>query len=241
MAGPKHSNEGASIPIIYEDNHLLVVEKPVNMLSQADDSRDPDILSVLKEDIKRRYGKPGNVYLGLVHRLDRPVGGVMVFAKTSKAASRLSDAIRTRHFDKTYLAVVHTKPKEKHATLKHYLLKDPKTNMVSVVSPKVNGAKEAILDYQTLASSEGLSLVQVKLHTGRPHQIRVQFAAIGCPLYGDQRYGAHLNTPGQQIALWSNQIAFEHPTTKESLRFSSLPGEQHPWFLWSELIRNLAK
>lgn len=239
MAGPKHSLEGASVPIIYEDNHLLVVEKPVNMLSQADDSRDPDLLSVLKEDIKRRYGKPGNVYLGLVHRLDRPVGGVMVFAKTSKAASRLSDAIRTRNFDKTYVAVVHNKPKDKQATLKHHLLKDTKTNMVSVVSPKVNGAKEAILDYQTIASNEGLSMVKVKLHTGRPHQIRVQFAAIGCPLFGDQRYGANVNKPGEQLALWSNKLSFEHPTTKEMLHFTSLPPERHPWFLWTELIRNL--
>lgn len=239
MAGPAHSADGSKIPIIYEDNHILVVEKPVNMPSQADDSRDPDLLSVLKEDIKRRYGKPGNVYLGLVHRLDRPVGGVMVFAKTSKAASRLSDAIRTRHFDKTYIAVVHKKPQDKQATLRHHLLKDTRNNMVSVVSSQVDGAKEAILDYQTLSSSDGLSLVKVKLHTGRPHQIRVQFAAIGCPLFGDQRYGAEVNSHGQQLALWSTSLAFEHPTTKEMLHFSSKPPEQHPWFLWTELIRNL--
>lgn len=239
MAGPKDVKETSAINVLYEDNHILVVEKPVNMPTQEDDSRDPDLLSVLKADLKHRHQKPGNVYLGLVHRLDRPVGGVMVFAKTSKAASRLSDAVRTRHFDKTYIAVVHGKPKQPQGTLVHWLLKDTKTNMVSVVHESKPGAKEAILDYQTIGSAEGLSLVKVKLRTGRPHQIRVQFAAIGCPLYGDQRYGSELNKPGQQLALWSTKLSFEHPTLKEEVRFTSTPNEHYPWVLWSELIRNL--
>nr|WP_240343875.1 RNA pseudouridine synthase [Paenibacillus sp. SYP-B3998] len=214
---------------MFEDNHILVVEKPVNMPTQEDDSRDPDLLSLLKADLKHRHSKPGNVYLGLVHRLDRPVGGVMVFAKTSKAASRLSDAVRTRAFDKTYVAVVHGKPPQPSATLRHWLRKDTRTNTVSVVREGQPEAKEAVLDYWLLGSQDGLSLLRVKLHTGRPHQIRVQLAAIGCTLYGDQRYGSTVNKPGQQLALWSTELAFEHPTLKETLSFRSLPPQQYPW------------
>jgi 23S rRNA pseudouridine1911/1915/1917 synthase len=229
----------SGIPVLYEDNHILVVVKPVNMPTQEDDSRDPDLLNTLKAELKARHQKTGNVYLGLVHRLDRPVGGVMVFAKTSKAASRLSEEVRTRHLDKTYVAVVHGKPMKPEDTLINWLLKDTNNNTVHVVKAGTPGAKEAILDYQTLGSSEGLSLIRVKLHTGRSHQIRVQLAAAGCPLYGDQRYGSGLNKPGQQLALWSTQLVLLHPTLKEQVRFSSLPPEQHPWLLWSELIRDL--
>ncbi|WP_312886168.1 RluA family pseudouridine synthase [Paenibacillus plantarum] len=221
---------GASqIPIIFEDNHILVVEKPVNMPTQEDESRDLDLLNALKTDIKERYNKPGNVYLGLVHRLDRPVGGVMVFAKTSKAASRLSDAVRTRQLDKTYVAVVHGKPSQPAATLRHWLWKDTRTNTVSVVKAGQQDAKEAVLDYKLLGSQDGLSLIQIKLHTGRPHQIRVQLAAIGCTLYGDQRYGSAVNKPGQQLALWATALAFEHPVRGEQMHFRSLPPVQRPW------------
>ncbi|MCZ8513008.1 RluA family pseudouridine synthase [Paenibacillus filicis] len=220
------------IPVLYEDNHVLVVVKPPNVPSQEDDSRDPDMLTLLKADLKHRHGKPGNVFLGLVHRLDRPVGGVMVFAKTSKAASRLSDAVRTRSIRKEYTAVVHGRPKEPQGTLTHYLLKDPKTNRVSVVPPAKSGAKEAVLDYRVLGSRDGCSKVQIELHTGRPHQIRVQFAAIGCPLVGDQRYGGPRAEPGQQIALWSTRLEFEHPTTKETLSFVSTPPQGYPSLLW---------
>lgn len=217
------------IPILFEDNHLLVVEKPPNILSQADQTEDKDILTILKEDIKERYNKPGNVYLGLVHRLDRPVGGVMVFAKTSKSASRLSDQIRKRELKKTYMAVVHGKPLKEKDTLIHYLLKDSKTNTVSAVKKETEGAKEAILDYEVLETASDFSLIKVNLHTGRPHQIRVQFATIGHPLYGDQRYGHKLNSVGQQIALWSHQIICQHPTLKESMTFTSLPEKREPW------------
>jgi 23S rRNA pseudouridine1911/1915/1917 synthase len=224
-----------SIPIIYEDNHLLIVVKPPNMPTQADDSLDLDLLTALKEDIKQRYAKPGSVYLGLVHRLDRPVGGAMVFAKTSKAASRLSESIRSRDFGKCYWAIVHGTPKKAQDKLVHYLVKDTKTNMVEAVDKKHPEAKEAILDYETIGSMDGLSLVYIVLHTGRSHQIRVQFAAIGCPLYGDQRYGAHVNQAGQQIALWSGKLSFEHPTLKEQLTFHSLPPvETYPWNSWED-------
>jgi len=213
------------VKIIYEDNHVLVVEKPVNVLSQADITNDEDMLSILKEYIKEKYQKPGNVYLGLVHRLDRPVGGVMVFARTSKAASRLSEDIRTRNFKKVYTALVYGKLREKSETLIHYLLKDENTNMVKVVSASDKNGKEAILDYEVLGFKRDMSLVRVNLHTGRPHQIRVQFSEIGHPIIGDQRYGKDLARVGEQIHLWASEITFAHPITKEQMTFKSTP----PW------------
>jgi 23S rRNA pseudouridine1911/1915/1917 synthase len=225
------------IPVIFEDNHVLIVVKPPNMPTQADDSLDLDLLAALKEDIKKRYSKPGSVYLGLVHRLDRPVGGVMVFAKTSKAASRLSESVRSRDFGKCYWAIVHGEPEKKQDKLIHYLLKDARKskNMVTSVPKETPNAKEAILEYETIGSTNGLSLVYVRLHTGRSHQIRVQLATIGNPLYGDQRYGAHINQAGQQIALWSAELSFEHPTLKKRLTFfSSPPVTTYPWNGWEE-------
>lgn len=220
------------IRIIYEDNHLLVVEKPVNILSQGDETGDIDLLTILKEDIKKRYNKPGNVYLGLVHRLDRPVGGVMVFARTSKAASRLSDQIRRRSFNKTYLAVIRGVPNKKEGRLVDYLWKDKKTNTVhGSKNPKEN-TMEAILDYEVLDSAGEMSLVKIKLHTGRPHQIRVQFSLAGFPLFGDQKYGKDVNEIGQQIALWSTEIALEHPTKKEKMSFKCIPPKNYPWDLF---------
>ncbi|MFS0574004.1 RNA pseudouridine synthase [Sporosarcina sp. 179-K 3D1 HS] len=221
-----------NIPILYEDNHLLIVEKPVNVPVQEDRTGDRDLLTLLKEDIKVRYDKPGNVYLGLVHRLDRPVGGVMVFAKTSKAASRLADELRRQEIGRTYLAVVRGTPSIKKDKLVHYVVKDARQNKVSVVDANQKDAKKAVLDYEVIASSNDLSLLSVNLHTGRPHQIRVQLAAIGCPLYGDQKYGASVNRPGQQIALWANSLRLTHPTKKEEITIESLPPEVHPWDLF---------
>lgn len=223
-----------NIPILFEDNHLLVVEKPVNIPVQEDRTGDEDMLSLLKQDIKVRFQKPGNVFLGLVHRLDRPVGGVMVFAKTSKAASRLSDAIRRGAFDKQYLATVRGKPSKDRARLEDYLVKDHKENKVYIASSNHKQAKKAILDYDVLWKKDGLTLLAVHLHTGRPHQIRVQLSAMGNPIYGDQKYGQKVNKPGQQIALWAHKLAFEHPTKKDMTEASSLPPEVYPWNLWWE-------
>lgn len=220
------------IPILYEDNHLLIVEKPVNIPVQGDVSGDMDLLTILKNDIKVRYQKPGNVYLGLVHRLDRPVGGAIVFAKTSKAASRLSDMIRKNTIERKYVAVVHGKPKKGKGQLIHYLYKDEKKNKVSVVSSEHPKGKKAILDYEVIKSKEGLSLLAVKLHTGRPHQIRVQLSSIGHPIYGDQKYGEGVNKPGQQIALWANAIQLIHPVRKEQVEVYSFPPEKFPWNIW---------
>lgn len=218
-----------NIPIIFEDNHLLVVEKPPNLLSQGDKTGDADILTLLKEDIKMRYNKPGNVYLGLVHRLDRPVGGVMVFAKTSKAAARLSDQIRKRELEKIYMAVIHGKPFKAKDALVHHLIKDNRTNTVTTTKSGVEGAKEAVLEYEVVTSARGLSLATIHLLTGRPHQIRVQFAAIGHPLFGDQKYGLNPRDKGQQIALWSHQITLKHPTLKKKTSFTSWPQKRQPW------------
>jgi len=225
-----------TIPIVYEDNHLLVVEKPPNILCQGDKTGDPDMLTLLKQDLKTRYNKPGNVYLGLVQRLDRPVGGVMVFARTSKAAARLSEQIRNKTFLKTYIALVHGRPAEEKGTLVHYLVKDNRTNKVSVVDKEVPKAKEAILDYTVVTTQQGLSLVKINLHTGRPHQIRVQFATLGHPLLGDYRYGPKTKQTSRKQAdklepfgLWSFKISCLHPITKERLHFNSLPVNYELW------------
>ena len=211
------------INVVYEDNHIIVVEKPVNIPVQADDSKDLDFLSMIKKYIKDKYNKPGNVYVGLVHRLDRPVGGIMVFAKTSKAASRLSEQVRLNKIKKVYHAVIEGKPlKEGH--LEDYLLKDSKTN-----TTKVNkSGKLSILDYKLISTVENLSLVKVFLKTGRSHQIRVQFSSRNLPLYGDQRYNKTAKV-GQQIALYATSLSFEHPTTKENLTFELDLPNKYPW------------
>jgi 23S rRNA pseudouridine1911/1915/1917 synthase len=170
--------------------------------------------------------------------LDRPVGGVMVFAKTSKSASRLSEQIRLREFKKSYYAVVHGTFTQKSGSLNDYLLKDSRTNIVEVVSKSTDGAKEALLDYEVLNSVENLSFVRVQLHTGRPHQIRVQFSNSRHPLYGDQKYGMKQNKPGQQIALWSAEIILLHPTQKEEMAFRSAPPSAYPWNLFQKEILN---
>jgi len=156
----------------------------------------------------------------------------MVFARTSKAASRISEQIRIREFKKEYTAVIHGIPLNKEGTLKDYLKKDTVSNIVSVVSPQTPGAKEAILDYNVVSSESGLSLVKIRLHTGRPHQIRVQFAHLGHPLYGDQKYGSKFNKEGMQIALWSTEIRLKHPTLKEEMVFRSQPPDIVPWNLF---------
>ncbi len=220
------------IHLLYEDNHLLVVEKPPNMLTQSDSTGDDDLLSALKENIRIRYNKPGNVYLGLVHRLDRPVGGAMVFAKTSKAAARLSEQIRKNELDKQYLAVVFGRPEKPSGTLVNFLSKDEATNTVRVVDGTEVG-KKASLEYKVLDFSQGMSLIKIKLHTGRSHQIRVQLSAIGHPLYGDQKYGRGLNKPGMQLALWSVEIGFMHPTLKQFQSYKSVPPDIYPWNLFN--------
>lgn len=212
--------------ILYEDNHLLVVEKPINIPSQEDNTKDKDMLSILKDYIKEKYNKPGNVYLGLVHRLDRPVGGVMVFARTSKCASRLSEQIRNKKFNKIYNIVCMNKINEQ-GRLEDYLLKDEKNNIVKVD----NKGKLAILNYKRLAYKNDLSLVEVKLETGRSHQIRVQLSNNGNPLFGDQKYNKNSKV-GQQIALFAKKIEFYHPVSNELMTFELDLPNRYPFNLF---------
>lgn len=216
------------INIIYEDNHLLVVEKPINIPTQEDNTKDKDLLTILKEYIKEKYNKPGNVYLGLVHRLDRPVGGIMVFARTSKAASRLSEQVRNKIFKKTYNAVVIGNI-NKEGKLKDYLLKDEKKNIVKVDK---NG-KEAILNFKKLDFKNNMSLVEINLETGRSHQIRVQMSHYGYPLFGDQKYNKTSKT-GEQIALFAKKIEFIHPTTNELLTFELDLPNRYPFTIFNK-------
>lgn len=210
--------------ILYEDNHLLVVFKPAGYLSQGDGSHAPDLLTYFKADLKRRYQKPGAVYLGLVHRLDRPVSGVMVLAKTSKAASRLSEQIRQGQIQKVYRARV-SNPETllEEGSLEDFLLKDARLNRTRVVPQSEMGSKYAKLTYRVCFRTPQFAEVEILLETGRAHQIRVQFASRGHALLGDQRYGKAI--AGQNLALCAVQLAFEHPTTHEHLQFSVEPPE----------------
>lgn len=215
--------------ILYEDNHIIVVLKPQNVPSCEDESKDENMLSIIKEYIRVTYNKQGNVYLGLVHRLDRPTGGVMVFAKSSKAASRLSEQLRDGDFEKRYYAVLVGTPKEEKATLTHYMKKNAVNNMVYVCPPSVAGAKFAELEYEIIDSKLGLSLADIKLHTGRSHQIRVQMSAIGTPVYGDMRYGGEKAKKGY-LSLWAYYLSFTHPVSKERMVFRVQPPKDvNPW------------
>lgn len=215
--------------VIYEDNHIIVVEKMVNIPSQGDKTGDVDMLSIIKDYLKEKYQKSGNVYLGLIHRLDRPVGGVMVFAKTSKAAARLSEQVREKAFQKEYLVVVNGKMESQKGEWKDWLFKNERANMSKVVPEGTKNAKQASLEYEVLKYNEeiNLSVVRVKLHTGRHHQIRVQFSSRGHSIYGDQKYGGRGH--GKQIALWAYRLTIFHPITKEEMTFQVLPEINGTW------------
>lgn len=224
-----------NLKVLYEDNHIIVVEKKPNIPSQADKTEDEDMLTIIKEYIKDKYKKPGNVYLGLVHRLDRPVGGVMVFAKTSKAASRLSNEVREKAFKKKYLAVVDGRIDKKEGILEDYLYKDERNNTSKVVNSTKKNAKYAKLEYKVLKYNEvkDLSLVEINLYTGRHHQIRVQLANFGHSIFGDQKYGKR--GKGKQIALWAYELTIEHPVTKEQIIFKDLPEPIGTWCILKEV------
>lgn len=218
------------VQILHEDNCILVVNKPQNLPSQADNSGDVDLLTLLKGYVKEKYNKPGEVYLGLVHRLDRPTGGVMVFAKNSKSAERLSKQIQDGTMEKTYYSVVCGCPKEKNGTWVNYLKKNPLTNVVYVATYSDEGVKRAELSYNVLQNyHDTVSLVKIKLATGRSHQIRVQFSCRGHAVFGDAKYGGDVLAKGHNLALWAVQLAFDHPVTKERMVFVSYPPQIEPW------------
>ena len=217
------------LKIIYEDNHIIVVEKPVNVPSQSDKTGDKDLLTMIKEYLKEKYHKPGEAYLGLVHRLDRPVGGVMVYAKTSKAAARLSEQIRQKQFSKKYLVIVDGKMEQRQGILEDYLWKNERTNTSKVVKEGTKNAKYAKLKYEVLkyVPETNLSVLKITLETGRHHQIRVQLSHAGHSIYGDQKYGSR--GKGKQIALWAYELSFIHPITKEKLNFTDMPETIGTW------------
>lgn len=218
------------INILYEDNHLLVVVKPFNIPTCPDESKDNNLLDILKDYIKVKYTKPGNVYLGLVHRLDRPVSGIMVFAKTSKAAERLTKQIKENKLNKTYYAIIEGDLKNKD-TLKDYLIKDGKTHNTYITSK--DKGKEAILNYEVIEKKDNLNLIKIELITGRHHQIRVQFSSRGYPLYGDHRYNKNfINDKYSNIALIAKYLSFYHPITKELLKFEIDTPKNYPWNLF---------
>lgn len=230
--------------ILYEDNHLLVVVKPPGVLSQEDQTRAPDMLTILKAWLKEKYKKPGNVYLGLLQRLDRPVSGVMVFAKTSKAASRMSEQIRKGLLKKKYHAVVWGIPEKKEDKIQSWLVKDEEKNKVTVFSENKNvpaNAKEAILYYRVIEEAvsfmdQQITLLDVDLKTGRSHQIRAQLSANDMPLVGDRKYGPNSDLYKGEICLESYMLSFEHPVTKEQMQFQTSKRYDSPWNLFIEHI-----
>ncbi len=215
--------------ILYEDNHIIVVLKPQMTACCPDESKDDNLLDQIKKYIKITCNKPGNVYVGLVHRLDRPTGGVMVYAKTSKAAARLTEGLQSGDFEKKYLTVLCGELPQERGTLTNYLRKNVVNNMVYICTPTEDGAKYAELDYKAIETKSKYTLAEVRLHTGRTHQIRVQMAGISHPVFGDMRYGGALAKKGK-LALWAYSLSFLHPITKERMRFLAYPPEEEtPW------------
>jgi ribosomal large subunit pseudouridine synthase len=226
--------------VVYEDNHLLCVSKRPGEIVQGDKTGDEPMSEALKSWLKEKYNKPGNVYLGVIHRLDRPVGGLVLFAKTSKALSRMNELFRTGDVSKRYWAVVTARPPKHSDTLEQYLVRNESQNKSYVArqGAATPGAKLARLSYRLLASGEHYHLLEIELHTGRHHQIRCQLAALGCPIKGDLKYGAPRSNPGGSISLLSRQISFTHPVSKEALTLTApVPDER----LWHDLEAAIAQ
>lgn len=213
--------------VLYEDNHIIIVYKQSGEIVQGDKTGDKPLSETIKEWIKEKYAKPGNVFLGVVHRLDRPVSGIVVFAKTSKALSRLNNMFRNGEVRKTYWAMVQTAPNMPEATLTNWLVRNEKQNKSYVYNNEMSNAKQAILKYKTIGQTEHYTLLEVNLLTGRHHQIRCQLAAMGCPIKGDLKYGARRSNPDGSISLLSHKVEFIHPVSKQKIVVvSPLPTEK---------------
>ena len=222
--------------VIYEDNHLLIVSKRPGEIVQGDKTGDVPMVESLKLYLKEKYNKPGNVFLGLVHRLDRPVGGLVIFAKTSKALSRMTQMFAKGEVQKSYLAIVTDRPQEAQARLTHYLVRNEKQNKSYAYHQERANSKRAELSYRLISSGEHYHLVEVDLHTGRHHQIRCQLSAIGCPIKGDLKYGAKRSNPDGSISLLSYRLRFRHPVSGIDLDIKApLPNER----IWRELGQSL--
>ena len=215
--------------ILYEDNHLLIVNKEPSEIVQGDKTGDVCLLDDVKSYIKETYNKPGNVYAGLVHRIDRPVSGAVIFAKTSKALSRMTLKIKEREFSKTYLAIVKNKPPQEAGELSDYMIKNEAQNKSYIVNSNTKGAKLAQLRYRVIGSSDSYYLLEVELITGRHHQIRAQLAHMGCPIKGDLKYGFPRSNPDASISLHAYKVKFEHPTTKNPITVTAPKPTGIPW------------
>lgn len=216
--------------VLYEDNHLIIVNKKAGEITQGDSSEDEPLPEKIKAYLKEKYEKPGNVYLGVVHRLDRPVSGLVLFAKTSKALSRMNTLFREDKVKKTYHAIVEAPPRENEGTLRHWLKKNEAQNKSYIVPKGTSGAKEAILHYRRLSDSDRYTLLEVGLETGRHHQIRTQLSGMGCIIKGDLKYGAKRSNPDGSISLHARQISFIHPVTKEPITVTApYPDADNLW------------
>lgn len=223
--------------IVYEDNHVIIASKRSGEIVQGDKTGDRTLADDVKEYIKEKYAKPGNVFLGVTHRLDRPVWGLVVFAKTSKALARLNDMFRNGEVHKTYWAICQNAPAEPEATLTHWITRNEKQNKSYAYDKEVPGSKKAVLHYRTISRSERYTLVEIELMTGRHHQIRCQLAKIGCPIKGDLKYGARRSNPDGSISLLARKVEFIHPVSKERICVESQVPDDN---LWREISGNLS-
>lgn len=222
--------------VLYEDNHIIIVSKRSGEIVQGDKTGDRTLADDVKAYIKERYAKPGNVFLGVVHRLDRPVSGIVVFARTSKALSRLNDMFRTKDVHKTYWALTKNTPAEPEAKLKNWIVRNEKQNKSYAYDREVPGSKEAVLHYKVIGKSDNYTLLEINLMTGRHHQIRCQLSTIGCPIKGDLKYGARRSNPDGSISLLARRIEFVHPVSKEHVSIEApLPDEK----IWHDIVGGL--
>ena len=216
--------------VVYEDNHIIIVNKSSSEIVQGDKTGDKPLPEMVKEYIKEKYCKPGNVFLGVVHRLDRPVSGLVIFARTSKALARLNEMFKNGEVHKTYWAIVKNRPEKTEDTLTHWIVRDEKLNKSYAKNKEVKFSKKAVLSYKTLAYSEHYALLEVQLMTGRHHQIRCQLSKIGCPIKGDLKYGAPRSNPGGGISLHSRRVEFEHPVRREPVSVTApAPADDNLW------------
>ena len=215
--------------VVYEDNHIIVVNKTASEIVQADKPGDTPLSETVKQYLKEKYQKPGNVFIGVTHRLDRPVSGLVIFAKTSKALTRLNEMFRTSEVKKTYWAVVKNAPKEPEGELVHYLARNEKQNKSFAYDKEVPNSKKAILNYRLIGHSENYYLLEVDLKTGRHHQIRCQLAKMGCPIKGDLKYGAPRSNPDGSICLHARKVRFIHPVSKELIELEAPLPEGNLW------------
>lgn len=220
-----------NLQVLYEDNHIIVINKRVGDLVQGDQTKDTPLSEIIKEYLKEKYNKPGAVYLGVVHRLDRPTSGIVLFAKTSKALTRLNESFKNRETEKTYWAVVKNTPEEINTTLTHYLVRNPKNNTSKAHIKEVPQSKKGVLSYTVLKRLNTYSVLEIDLFTGRHHQIRAQLAAIGSPIKGDLKYGFDRSNPDGGIHLHARRLTFTHPVTKEVIKLVAPTPDDVIWNL----------